>query len=113
MSDGSNTVSALPDGPLTRSAVKAIEGADSIRGTIVPTWKSGVGNVAASEDEHTDDIIVVFSERVKYLSRLPGEGWVVERDEAYADDEEFEIVMDEIHDYAVEYSREKMKAEFQ
>lgn len=108
MSNESGVLTSLPDAPLSHSGLEAIDGADGVRRAISVTWKESVGGFDAPDEEHTDDIIVITDGRVRYLSREPGEGWTVERDEHYADDEKFEDVMDDVHDYAVEYSREKL-----
>lgn len=108
MSDDS-FLSSLPDAPLKRSALEAIDRADGVKRAISVTWKRPTSRSDDAETEHTDDVIVITDGRVRYLSRVPGEGWSIAREETYADDQEFEEVMDEVHDYAVEHSREKMK----
>jgi hypothetical protein len=105
MSKGSEVVSSLPDSPLGRSAVEIINDTEGIRGAISPTWQSP----GRETDEFTEDLIIITGDRVKYLSRERGEGWVVKRDEGYADDEEFEHVMDDVHDYACDYSEERIE----
>jgi phage repressor protein C with HTH and peptisase S24 domain len=72
------------------------------------TWAQGTDG---DETEVTEDIILVTADYVRYLSRETDGGWVVEQEEAYADDEEFERVMEDVHDYAVAYS--EAKAEMQ
>jgi hypothetical protein len=104
MSKDSALVSSLPDKPLGKSAVKAIDGADSVRSAISPTWQTPI----QGDGEITEDLIVITDDHVRYLSRERGEGWVVKRDETYADDDEFEDVMDDVHDYACDYSEERI-----
>ncbi|NEU56281.1 hypothetical protein [Halorussus sp. MSC15.2] len=107
----SDLLSSLPDQPLTRDAVKAIDGAEGVRRAISVTMKSPVGDIDAPDEMHTDDIIIITEDRVRYLSRTSGEGWTIERSEKYADDEEFEDVMDDVYDYAEEYSEEKIQGQ--
>ncbi|NGM71561.1 hypothetical protein G6M89_21695 [Natronolimnobius sp. AArcel1] len=105
MSKESGLVSSIPDKPLSRSAVEAIDGIDNIRRAISPTWQTPI----QGDGEYTEDLIIITDEHVRYLSRERGEGWVIKRDEAYADDEEFEHVMDDVHDYACDYSEERIE----
>lgn len=107
----SDLLSSLPDQPLTRDAIKAIDGADGVRRAISVTMKGPVGDIDGPEKMHTDDIIVITADRIRYLSRIPGEGWTVDRDEHYADDDEFEDVMDDVYDYAEQYSEEKIQGQ--
>ncbi|WP_363463601.1 hypothetical protein [Halogeometricum borinquense] len=105
MSKESSLISSLPDRPVTRSVVEAIDDADGIRRAISPTWQSPI----QGDGEHTEDLIIITDDHVRYLSRERGEGWVIKRDETYADDEEFEHVMDDVHDYACDYSEERIE----
>ncbi|WP_418282486.1 hypothetical protein [Halorubrum sp. DTA98] len=105
MSKESGLISSLPDKPLSRSVVETIDDTDGIRRTISPTWQAPV----QGDGEITEDLIIITANRVRYLSRERGEGWVIMRNETYADDEEFEHVMDDIHDYACDYSEERIE----
>jgi hypothetical protein len=105
MSQESTVVSSLPDRPMSESAVKALDEANGVKRTISPTWQ-----VRTERDgRYTEDLIIITDDHVRYLSRELDDGWVVKRDENYADDEEFEVVMDDVHDYACEYSEERME----
>jgi len=106
MSDESGLLSSIPDQPLTKSVVESIDDVDGVRRAISPTWQSPI---SGEEGEYTEDLIIITDERVRYLSRERGEGWSIKRDEHYADDEEFEAVMDDVHDFAVEYSQQRIK----
>jgi len=105
MSKEPEVVSSLPDSPLGRSAVETIDATEGIRRAISPTWQKPSQDV----DEFTEDLIIITDDRVRYLSRERGEGWIVKRDEGYADDDEFEHVMDDVHDYACDYSEERIE----
>jgi hypothetical protein len=98
-------VTSLPNASLSESALQKIDAADGVRRAISVTWNVQTG--ADSEQQVTDDIIIITDDHVRYLSRTV-DGWTVERGEAYADDQEFEHVMDDVHDYAVDHSEEKM-----
>jgi hypothetical protein len=106
MSKESSVISALPDQPVTHSVVEALDDVDSIRRAISPTWQT---LTQGDGTEYTEDLIIITRDRVRYLSRERGEGWMIKRDEMYADDEEFEHVMDDIHDYACDYSEERIE----
>jgi hypothetical protein len=110
MSDGSPVVSSLPDAPLSRSGVAKIDSASGVRRAICPTWQT---QIQGSGEEICEDLIVITDSRVTYLSRELDEGWVVKRDESYADDEEFEVVMDDVHDFACEYSEKRIQEQVQ
>ena len=101
----SGLVSSLPDKPLSRSVVEAIDDTESVRRAISPTWQTPI----QGDGEFTEDLIIITDDHVRYLSRERGEGWVIKRDETYADDEEFEHVMDDVHDYACDYSEERIE----
>jgi len=105
MSKESSFISSLPDSPVTRSVVEAIDDADGVRRAISPTWQSPI----QGDGEYTEDLIIITDDHVRYLSRERGEGWVIKRDETYADDEEFEHVMDDVHDYACDYSEKRIE----
>jgi hypothetical protein len=45
------------------------------------------------------------------LSREREQGWIIKRDETYADDDEFEDVMGDVHDYACDYSEARIEEE--
>lgn len=100
-------VSALPNAPLSQSNVSQIDDADGVERAIPVTWKQ------PSEDdaEVTEDITVITAEYIRYLSREQDGHWVVEKSETYADDEEFETVLDDVHDYARAYSEAKVEAQ--
>jgi len=106
MPDESSLLSSIPDQPLTKSIVQAIDDVDGVRRAISPTWQSPI---SGGESEYTEDLIIITEDRVRYLSRERGEGWSIKRDEHYADDEEFETVMDDVHDFAVEYSQQRIE----
>ena len=85
--------------------VEAIDDADGIRRDISATWQSPI----QGDDEYTEDLIIIITDdHVRYLSREHGEGRAIKRDETYADDE-FEHVMDDVHDYACDYSKERIE----
>lgn len=105
MPEESSLISSIPDQPLTKSAVKAIDAADGVLRAISPTWQTPI----QGDGEFTEDIIVITDSRVRYLARERGEGWAVMRNETYMDDDEFEQVMDDVHDYACEYSEMRIE----
>jgi hypothetical protein len=107
MEDENSVVTSLPDAPFSHADVEKIDSADGIRRAISPTWQSRIGG---GGQEFTDDLIVITDSRVKYLSRELEDGWVVKRDESYADDQEFETVMDDVHDFACDYSERRIEA---
>lgn len=106
MTKNSGVLEALPDKPLTRSSLEAIDEIASVRRAITPTWQSPSSD---PEREFSDDLIIITDDRVRYYSRERGDGWVEKRNETYADDDEFEDVMDDVHDYACEYSEERIE----
>ncbi|RKD87648.1 hypothetical protein [Halopiger aswanensis] len=105
MSDRSDIISSIPDEPLSHSVVEAIDAANGVQRAISPTWQTPI----QGEGEFTEDLIIITDDHVRYLSRERGEGWVIKREETYADDEEFEHVMDDVHDYACDYSEERIE----
>jgi hypothetical protein len=109
MSEESSVISSLPDSPVTRSVVEAIDDVDGVRRAISPTWQTPI----QGDDEYTEDLIIITDDHVRYLSRESDEGWTIKRDEMYADDEEFEHVMDDVHDYACEYSEQRIEEKVQ
>jgi len=104
MSNGEKALSSIPDQPLTKKHLKAIDQSEAVRGAISPTWQEPLDE----DQEFTEDIILITEDKVMYLSREIDEGWVVERKEKYSDDDEFEVVMDDVHDYACEYSEKRI-----
>jgi len=99
-------VSALPDAPLSESNLEQIDGADGVERAMSVTWKQP----SEGDAEVTEDIIVITAEHIRYLSREQDGYWAVEKSEAYAD-EEFETVLDDVHDYARAYSEAKVEAQ--
>lgn len=96
----------LPDRPLTRSDIKEIDSADGIKRAISPTWQMPSGDL---DREYSDDLLIITETHVRYFSRENDEGWDEKRRETYADDEEFEEVMDDVHDYACDYSEDRIE----
>jgi hypothetical protein len=105
MSEEPGLLSSLPDSPVDRSVVEAISDADGIRSTISPTWQTPI----QGDGEYTEDLIIITDTHVRYLSRERGDGWFIKRSETYGDDEEFEEVMDDVHEYACDYSEERIE----
>jgi len=100
-------VSALPDAPLSESNLDQIDNADGVERALSVTWKQP----SEGDAEVTEDIIVIMAEHIRYLSREQDGYWDVEKSETYADDEEFETVLDDVHDYARAYSEAKVEAQ--
>lgn len=101
-------ISLIPDAQMTRATLEKIDVVDGIQQVTAVTWQ---GSTEGNKTEVTEDIIIVTPDRVRYLSRKTDDGWVVEQEETYADDEEFERIIDDVEDYAVAYA--EAKAEMQ
>lgn len=105
MPNESGHLSSIPDQPPSKSAVETIDSIGGVKRAISPTWQTPVH----AGGEFTEDLIIITDDRVQYYSRERGEGWIIKRDETYEDDEEFEYVMDNVHDYAYDYSEERIE----
>jgi|GEM_PF-4440127 len=100
-------VSTLPNAPLSQSNLEQIDNADGVERAISVTWKQP----SVGDTEVTEDVIVVTAGHIRYLSREQDGHWAVEKSEPYADDEEFETLIDDVHDYARAYSEAKVEAQ--
>jgi hypothetical protein len=105
MTEDNDLVSSIPDQPLTRSHVESLDDHESVMRVISPTWQPSLD----TGEEHTEDLIFIFDDRVLYLSREPQGGWARIREDSYETDQEFEGTMDEVHDFACEYSEQRIE----
>lgn len=109
MDDDPPILSSLPDASLTIDAVDSLDANDSVREATVVMVR-GAGGPDGPNEEHTDDLILATDERVRYLSRVPEEGWSVDYTQEY-EEGEYDDAFEEVLAVAQETAELKRQAQ--
>lgn len=109
MDEDEPILSSLPDASLTTAAVESLDDADRIREATVVMVRGGGGPDGPNE-EHTDDVIISTDDRIRYLSRVPAEGWSLDYSQSYEEDT-YDEVFEEVLAVAQETAELKRQAQ--
>ena len=109
MDDDEGILSSLPDAPLTTDAVDSLDASDSVREATVVMLRGGGGRAGPDED-HTDDVLLATDGRIRYLSRVPEDGWSVEYSQSYGEDE-YDATFEEVLAVAQETAERKYQSQ--
>lgn len=108
MDDDQAILSTLPDAPLTIDAVDALDASDSVREATAVMVRGGGGRAGPDQD-HTDDVLLATADRIRYLSRVPEEGWSIEYSQSCGDG--YDATFEEVLSVAQETAELKYQAQ--
>ncbi len=110
MDEDEPILSSLPDASLTTAAVDSLNESARIREATVVMIR-GAGGPDGPDEEHTDDVILSTDARIRYLSRVPGEGWSIDYSRAYGRERSYDEAFEEVLEVAQETAELKRQAQ--